>query len=71
MKTFELVLGIPLIVAFFVVRYRPLWSFLFTREEWHQFQIGLFRNPVGTVIEIVLGLGLLAGGGLMIWLSSR
>ena len=71
MKTFELVLGIILIVAFFVVRYRRLWSFLFTREEWHPFQIGLFRNPVGTVTEMVLGLGLLAGGGLMIWLSSR
>ena len=70
MKTFELVLGIILIVAFFVLRYRPLWSF-FTNEEWHPFQIGFCRNPIGTVMEIVLGLGLLAGGGLMIWLSSR
>jgi len=33
MKMFELVLGITHIVAFFVVRYRLLWSFLFTGEE--------------------------------------
>jgi hypothetical protein len=70
MKTFELSLGIILIVASLALRYRPLWSF-FTHEEWHPFQIGLFRNPVGTVVEIVLGLALLFGGGFMIWLSSR
>jgi len=70
MKTFELSLGIILVVAFLVLRYRPLWSF-FTDEKWHPFQIGLFRNPVGTVVEIVLGLAMLFGGGFMIWLSSR
>jgi hypothetical protein len=71
MKTFELVSGIILIVASLVlVRYRRLWSFL-KDEEWHPFQLGLFRNPIGTAVEIALGLGLFAGGGLMLWLWSR
>jgi len=71
MKTFELASGIILIVASLVlVRYWSRGS-LFRDEEWHPFQIGLFRNPVGTVIEIALGLALLFGGGFMIWLASR
>ncbi len=69
MKTFEVALGIILIVASLALRHRSLWSF-FTDEEWHPFQVE-FRNPIGTVVEIGLGLVLLFGGGLMIWLSSR
>ena len=71
MKTFELSLGIILIVASVVLV--GYWSrgSLFRDEEWHPFQIGLFRNPIGTAVEIVIGLALLFGGGFMIWLSSR
>ena len=66
MKTFELSLGIILIVACHALGF--WWSF--RDEEWHPFQVE-FRNPIGTVVEIGLGLVLLFGGGLMIWLSSR
>ena len=67
MKTFELVLGIVLIVAFHVQWL--IWAF--TRDSWNPFQRGLLREPIGAVKWIALGLGLLAGGGLMIWLASR
>ena len=71
MKTLELVVGIILIIA--SVGLMTYWSrgSLFRDEEWHPFQIGLFRNPIGTLIHIALGLGLLAGGGFMLWLWSR
>jgi hypothetical protein len=70
-KTFDLPPSIILIVASLVlVRYRRLWSFL-KDEEWHPFQSGLFRNPIGTAVEIALGLALLCGGGFMLWLWSR
>jgi hypothetical protein len=71
MKTFELILGIILIVASVVLV--TYWSrgSLFRDEEWHPFQIGFVRNPIGTIIEIVIALGLLAGGGFMLWLWSR
>jgi hypothetical protein len=69
MKTFEVALGIILIVASLALRHRSLWSF-FTGEEWHPFQVDP-RSPIGTVIGIGLGLALLFGGAFMIWLASR
>lgn len=60
MKTFELTLGIILIVGCHV-----LWLSRFFREEW------TFRkNPLAGVEEIVLGVGMFAAGGLMLWLWS-
>jgi hypothetical protein len=67
MKTFELVLDIILIVAFCVQEL--IW--VFTQNEWNPFQRGLFRDPIGAVKWIALGLALLSEGILMIWLSSR
>jgi hypothetical protein len=60
-KTFELALGIILIVGCHV-----LWISRFFRREW------TFRSsPSGGIVEIVLGVGMLAAGGLMLWLWSR
>ena len=67
MKTFELALGIVLIVACHALGI--WWSF--RDRAWSPVQIGLFRDPIGTVKVIVLGLGMLAGGGFMLWLWSR
>ncbi len=69
MKTFEVAMGVILIVASSALTHRSLWSF-FTDEEWHPFQVDL-RSPIGTVIGIGLSLALLFGGAFMIWLASR
>jgi dipeptide/tripeptide permease len=60
MKTFELSLGIILMVAFFVLRFSRVF-----RWEW------TFRRDPSRTVETVLGLGMLAGGGFMLWLWSR
>ncbi len=60
MKTFEVTLGIILIVAFLALRlWRP---FMYLFQE---------KDRTRTVVVTVLGLAMLFGGGLMIWLSSR
>ena len=60
MKTFELVLGIMLIVAFFVLRFSRVFRWGFGYRE----------NLSPSVVEIVLALALLASGGFMLWLWS-
>ena len=71
MKTIEAVVGIILIIVSVVLTtYWSRGAFL-KGEQREPLQIELFRNPIGTLSEIAIGLALLAGGGLMLWLCSR